>query len=251
MIFTKSLSDKLIFFIERVDPKVVKKFIIGFYQISNREIDSRYNLDIELIDTHKLKRRIVEFLSNMQSVEHEVADSIPTEEMAFFLTHIGHIYSGLMLIEEGIPFYRESIKIREEYLKVKSLETAENYLGIGSIYEQGTAFDEALICYKKALEIRKELSYVENNLLVADSYSRLALLHYHIGQYGVALGYIEETIRIREKLLPPAHTLLESSYYNHKIIEKASQPKNDYVKLLIKPLYTGIGALISRLVGQK
>ncbi len=251
MIFVDGLDNKLMFFIDKVESKILKKFIIGFYQISDRESKYRADLDMDLIDAKKLKTKVLNFLNSITFIEEELKKSTPTEEMAVFLTHIAHMFASLMQIEKSLLFYRASIKIRENYLEVKHLATAENYQSIGAVYEQGGAFDEALGYYKKSLEIRKELSYVENNLLVAESYSRLALVYYHLEHYTMALGYIEQTVRIREKLLAPDHTLLQNSYYNHKLIEKASQPKRDYLKLLFGPIYEGVGALINRLVGQK
>lgn len=251
MIFVHGLDNKLMFFIDKIESEILQKFIIGFYQISDRASKHRADLDINLIDSKKLKNKILNFLNSITFIEEEVKKSTPTEEMAVFLTYMGDMFASLIQIEKSILFYRESIKIRENYLGVKHLSTAENYQSIGAVYEQGGAFDEALSYYRKSLEIRKELSYVENNLLVAESYSRLALVYYHLEHYSMALGYIEQTVRIREKLLVPNHTLLENSYYNHKLIEKACQPKKDYLKLLFGPILHGVGAFIHHLVGQK
>ena len=251
MIFMENLNSKLIFFINQADTEVLIKFIIGFYQIENIEIDNKYYLDIDSIDTKTLKTNILAFLNRLVSIEKEVKQATPSEEMAFFLTHIAHIYASLMLIEKSLLFYRESIKVRENYLGVKSLATAENYQGIGAMYEQGSAFNEALRYYKKSLDIRKELSYVDNNLLVAESYSRLALVYYHLEHYNLALGYMEQTVKIREKLLSSAHTLLQNSYYHYELIEKACQPKQDYLRQIMRPINNAFGAFINHLVGQK
>jgi len=251
MIFMENLNNKLNSFIENVDSNILKKFIVGFYQLSNKEISYSYNLDVELIDTKKLTIKVLDFFKNTISIEDEVGKSTPTEEVALFLTYIAHMYASLMMMEKSLLFYKESIKIRENYLEVKSLATAENYQSIGAVYEQGGAFDEALGYYKKSLTMRKELSYVENNLLIAESYSRLALVYYHLEHYNLALGYMEQTVKIREKILSAEHTLLQSSYCNYKLIEKAAQPKKDYLRLLLEPIWQGTGAILSRMVGQK
>ncbi len=241
--FMKSLNAKLNFFIDTVDRDILKKFIIGFYQLSNKEVNYSDNRDT--ID----KKELVYFLENIISLEDEVVKSTPSEEIAFFLTHIAHMYASLMMIENSLYFYNESIKIRENYLELRSLATAENYQSIGAVYEQIGSFDKALSYYKKSLSIRKELSYVENNLLVAESYSRIALAYYYLEYYNLAFDYIERTVRIREKLLVPEHVLLENSYYNYRVIEKASQPKRDYLTIILNPIRQITGAILNRLVG--
>ena len=245
MIFVHKLDNKLMFFIDKIESKILQKFIIGFSQISDRESKHRTDLDINFIDTEKLKNKILNFLKNITSIEEEVKKSTPSEEMAVFLTYMGDMFASLMQIEKSILFYRESIKIRENYLGAKHLSTAENYQSIGAVYEQGGAFDKALGYYRKSLEIRKELSYVENNLLVAESYSRLALVYYRLEHYTIALGYIEQTVRIREKILVPTHILLKNSYYNYNLIEKACQPKKDYLRFFLGPILYGIGVLLT------
>jgi tetratricopeptide (TPR) repeat protein len=87
--------------------------------------------------------------------------------------------------------------------------------------------------------------------LIAESYNRLALAYFHLEYYTIALGYIEETIRIREKLLPSGHTLLENSYYNYKYIKKASEPKKEYISILFDSLKEFKRAIINRLVTFK
>ena len=245
MIFMKSLNAKLNFFIDTIDSDILKIFTIGFYQLLNKEVSSSYNSNVDVID----KKELMYFLENIISLEEEVAKSSPSEEIAFFLTHIAHMYASLMMIENSLLFYKESIKIRENYLELKSLATAENYQSIGAVYEQIGSFDKALGYYKKSLSIRKELSYVENNLLIAESYNRLALVYYYLEYYDLALDYIEQTVRIREKLLAPEHLLLENSYYNYRLIEKASQPRKDYLSMLLDPIRQITGAIINRLVG--
>ena len=251
MIFMESLNNKLNTFINNVDSKILKKFIVGFYQLSNKDIKYSDTLYTELIDTKKLILKVLDYFNGITSIEEEVKKSTPTEDMALFLTYMAHIYASMMKIEMSLPLYLESVKIREYYLDVKSLDTAINYQSIGAVYEQSGEFDYALHYYKKALALRKELSYVENNLLIAESYSRLALVYYHLEKYTISLGYMDKTVKIREKLLSAEHTLLESSYYNYKLILKKSQPKEDYFRLLWRPIYLGIESFIRRLVGQK
>jgi len=240
MIFMGNLHNKLDSFINNINITILKKFIIGFNQLKDTD-----NYDPLYIDINE----VLDFLENCVSIENEVLKSKATEEIAFFLTYIAHIYASIMMLEESILFYRESINIRENYLDVKSLLTAENYQGIAGAYEQGGAFSEALKYYKKSLTLRKELSYVENTLLIAESYNRLAVVYYHLEYYSLALGYIEETIRIRERLLSSNHVLLKNSYYNYKLIEKASRPKKDYLSGILNPLRKITGTIISRLVG--
>ena len=237
-----NLHNKLDSFINNINITILKKFIIGFNQLKDTD-----NYDPLYIDI----KEVLDFLENCVSIENEVSKSKATEEIAFFLTHMAHMYSSLMMIERALLFYRESINIRENYLDIKSLATAENYQSMGAVYEQNELFDKALICYKKSLAIRKELSYVENNLLIAESYSRLALAYYHLEYYSIAQGYMEDTIRIRERLLPSSHTLLENSYYNYKYIKKASEPKKDYLHIFLDYLGEFKKAIISRLVTFK
>lgn len=249
MIFMENLNNKVYTFVKHMERNVLKQFIVGFYQLINKEIHYSSNFDVELIDRKRLTLKVVDYFENITSIEDEVKKSTATEEMALFLTYMAHMYASLMEIEKSLPLYLESVKIREKYLGVKHLLTAENYQGIGAIYEQGGAFNYALQYYGKALVLRKELAYVENDLLVAESYSRLALVYYHLEQYPMALDYMEKSIKIREKVLSSEHTLLQNSYYNYKIIKKESQPKKDYIKVILEPINKGIGAFINRLIG--
>ncbi len=249
MILVESFSNQLSTFIKNMDSNMLKQFMIGFYQLKNKEINYDYSLDVDLIDRQRLTLKVVDYFKNVISIEDEVQKSTATEEMALFLTYIAHMYASLMELEKSLPFYLESVKIREEYLGVKHLSTAENYQSIGAIYEQGGEFSFALRYYKKALELRKELAYVENDLLVAESYSRLALVYYHLNQYTMALDYMEQTINIREKVLSSKHTLLQNSYYNYNLIEKEAQPKKNYTKVIFESINKGIGALLNRLIG--
>jgi tetratricopeptide (TPR) repeat protein len=237
-----SFSIKLNYFINNIDSKILEKFTIGFYQLLNKELNN--NIDRNVLD----KTELLDFLNNITSIESEIEKVVPSEEIAFFLTYVAHMKASSMAIEESLPFYIASIKIREEYLNVSSLATAENYQSIGAVYEQSGAFSKALSYYKKSLAIRKELSYVENTLLIAESYNRLALVYYHLEYYSIALGYIEETIRIRERLLPSNHKLLENSYYNYKYIKRETEPRKEYIRILLDPLIALTSAIISRLV---
>jgi tetratricopeptide (TPR) repeat protein len=245
MIFIKSLNSKIDSFICNVDRDILKKFTIGFYQLLNSEVVDGYDWDMDLLD----KKGLIYFLENVKSLEDAVFHAKPSEELAFFLTYMGHIYASSVMLEESLPLYQESIKVRERYLNVKSLLTAENYQSIGSVYEQLGEFDKALAYYKRSLSIRKELSYVANNLLIAESYHRIALAYYYLDYYDLALEHIDETIRIRERILPPMHTLLENAYYNYAIIERASQPRRDYLGMLFDPIRYILNVIMSRLVG--
>ncbi len=249
MILVESFSKQLSTFTESMNSNMLKQFMIGFYQLKNKEINYDYTLDVDLIDRKRLTLKVINYFENVISIEDEVQKSTATEEVALFLTYIAHIYASLMEIEKSLPLYLESVKIREEYLGVKHLSTAENYQSIGAVYEQGGEFNYALHYYRKALELRKKLAYVENDLLVAESYSRLALVYYHLEQYTMALDYMEQTIKIREKVLSSEHTLLQNSYYNYKLIEKEAQPKENYTKVIFESINKGIGALLNRLIG--
>jgi len=244
MIFTESLNSKLNSFVSKVDNAILETFTVGFYQLLNKDIRYKYGSNIET-------KELLDFLKDIKSIDEEIDKATSSDEIAFFLTHIAHMYASSMMLEESILFYRAAIKIRENYLEVRSLATAENYQSIGAVYEQGGAFSKALEYYKKSLVLRKELSYVDNTLLIAESYSRLSLVYYHLGYDNLALDYMEQTIDIREKLLPSDHSLLENSYYNYKLIVKASQPKEEYLKVIFDPIFKTIGAMLGRLVTFK
>ena len=247
----EKINNKLIFFINNSGDEVLKKFVTGFYHLSSKEVCTQYNFNIDLIDAKKLEIKVVDFLNKVTSIEEEVKESIPSEEMAFFLTHIAHMYASLIMIEQSLLFYKESIRIREKCFGEKHLSIAENYQSMADVHMQESFCTKALKYYKKSLEIRVELSYVENNLLVSDSYSRLALAYYHLEQYTMALGYIEDSIKIREKLLPSGDIRLENSYYNYKFILKACEPKKDYLKIFFHFIHRSFSYLIKHLVGQK
>jgi tetratricopeptide (TPR) repeat protein len=237
--FKKKFND----FVSYVASDKLHIFTIGFYQLLDKEIvDDNIFLD---------KKELLDILNSPTFIKDRVSKVQATEEIAFFLITIAHIYGSILMFEKALFFYQIVLHMREEYLGEKSLEIAENYQSIAGMYEQMEDFDKALGYYKKSLAIRKELSYVENNLLVAESYNRLALVYYHLEYYNIALGYIKDSIRIRERLLPSDHLLLENSYHNYKYIKKETEPKEDYIYLVFKTLIKLKAMLISRLVTFK
>ena len=74
---------------------------------------------------------------------------------------------------------------------------------------------DALIYYKKELEIREKSDSPEHLLLATNS-ANLAMVYYSIGDYLTALSYYEKTLEVQQKSLQIDHTSIALTHYNVK-----------------------------------
>jgi len=238
----KELNTKLTIYMKCVDEKSLIKFKKGLFHVL--ELDFK-NLDM---DDTTLKDLIIAFLYDTLDIKKRINGLKPTEDLAFFLMHIGDIYLELMHMEKCLAFYRESLTIRTKILGVNHLDTAESYQRLAVVYEQNGIYQEALNHYLTALKIRKKFPYIRNNLLLAESYSRLSQLYYYMREYLMAKHYIDKSIEIKEKILVSNNKELLDSYYNRQCIVKECQVKQDCFSNFLETIHYFLDPLVRRLV---
>jgi len=248
MNFFESLNNKLINLMDNLDTITFQKITNGFYQFINANSNNSIILGRSSLLEESIKDKILDFLIHTPSIKKYSKVSKPSEDVVLFLIHMGKIYHELIMLDKSLEFYQEALYLREQSLGIKHLFTAELQEKIGKLYEEGGAYSEALRYYKKALWIRQELSYVENNLLLAESYNNLAVLYYYMKEFTMAKNYIDKTVDIREKLLSSDHELLMNSYYNQKFIYKEYQPKKDSISHYLNSVHENITAFFRRFV---
>ena len=99
---------------------------------------------------------------------------------------------------------------------------------IASQFYYNSKYDEALVYYKKCLDIELN-SLGEDNLDVASSYNNIGLLWNKKGEYDKALEFYDKCFKIRLKVLGHDHTLVATSYNN---IGYVLEDKGEYDKAL-------------------
>lgn len=89
--------------------------------------------------------------------------------------------------------------MRKQFCLPVSFERSECYAHIAFYYQEIGQYWKALSNAKRAQNIRLRL-YGSEHSITAWSYNNLALLYFHLYEYGKALMFINHSIQIREKL---------------------------------------------------
>lgn len=112
--------------------------------------------------------------------------------------------------------------------KSDSQNIAGIYFQLGWIKDNRGEYAQALVCYKKLLEIIEHTLHPHHPTL-AYSYNNLGLVYNKMGEYEHALFFHEKALRIREQSLPPNDSNLATSYNN---IAGVYLNKGEYSKAL-------------------
>ena len=102
------------------------------------------------------------------------------------------------------------------------------YNRLGVIKEDLREYPEAIVFYRKSIEIKEKQSSPDN-LSLADSYGNIGNVYTKIGDYAKALSSYEKALAIRQESLPPTHLHLAFSYNNIGVVYKHMR---DYPKAL-------------------
>lgn len=116
--------------------------------------------------------------------------------MAYGLTRIGTVHSGLGNFNKALAFQYRSLKKFEELNDQKGI--ASSLINIGSIYYYQNNHSKSIDYYTRALNISKKEGY---NRGIADAYSGFGIVFSYQGNYLKALDYFKQSLAIREQIL--------------------------------------------------
>jgi len=148
------------------------------------------------------------------------------------LNNIGYIYQNQGLVEQGLEYYMQALKVREEIGDVKDIAYTLNNLG-STYYNQGQ-LEKALEYYEKSLKIQEKIGDKKG---IAYSFNNIGSVYDQQGKgeknnpqrsvlFKKALEYYIKGFKIREAIgdKPGIGTSLNnigSIYYNLGELEKA------------------------------
>lgn len=114
------------------------------------------------------------------------------EDKLFFLSILSEVHFNLSNYSEAINNAFDAVKICEQV--GDSLELANLYNSIGSIYRVSSKMDESKEYLYKALEIRKNLS---DSFGIAASYNNIGIVYMMEAEYDTGMTYWGESLRIK------------------------------------------------------
>ncbi|CAF1626112.1 unnamed protein product [Didymodactylos carnosus] len=100
-----------------------------------------------------------------------------------------------------LDYHRKALGIRRECLSNDDIRLGISYINVGLALNNINQFDEALSYYQQA-RIAWNQSLPYNHALIADSIHSIATIYYCKRQYGEALEYFEEALKLYKRLSP-------------------------------------------------
>ena len=116
--------------------------------------------------------------------------------IAVSLNNIGASYRKQGQIKEALEYYNKSLKIKEKLGDEKSLTNTLNNIGI--IYEMQGENEKAIEYYQRALELSKNMENGER--YVAITLNNIALFYLNQNEFEKSLSYNFESLKIREEI---------------------------------------------------
>lgn len=116
--------------------------------------------------------------------------------MAYGLTKVGTVHSGLGNFNKALAFQYRSLKKFEEINDQKGV--AISLINIGSIYYYQNNHPKAIDYYTRALNVSKKEGFSRG---IADAYSGFGIVFSYRGSYLKALDYFKQSLAIREQIL--------------------------------------------------
>jgi tetratricopeptide (TPR) repeat protein len=115
--------------------------------------------------------------------------------------------------KNSIPFFENSLEIRQKTLTSQHPDVADCYNDIGLVYDNMGEYSKALSSHEKALEIYQK-TLPANHPDLATSYNNIGSVCSKMGEYSKALSSHEKALEIFQKTLPENHPHLATSYNN-------------------------------------
>ena len=176
--------------------------------------------------TEKAKKLASEYLDQSKKQNKK-------EAMAIANTILGMIAMDAGMMDEGISYYNQSVRL---YLEVGSKTQAANaYNNLAIIYFQEGKREEALLNFEKALNLRME---VKNASLVSESYYNIGSYYLEINNYDAAIDAFTDAYNVgieNEAKKDAADALLSlvEIYKLKGLTDKALKFQEEYSALLL------------------
>ncbi|HDK26138.1 MAG TPA: tetratricopeptide repeat protein [Candidatus Atribacteria bacterium] len=159
--------------------------------------------------------------------------SIPEEDKIAFNILIGNCYFFLSKLNEAGKHFKEALNIlKRAENKMEKLPAKSTALGnIGNIYHNLGKPDEALGCYKQALEINRKLGYEQGT---AHNLNNIGTLYNELGKHDEAFKCQKEALEIGKKYKD--EQIIANSLNNIGVIYTDSGKPEEALKLFQKAL---------------
>lgn len=132
---------------------------------------------------------------------------------ALCIGRIGVVYWQQSEYEKAIPYFQQSLSIREDVFGKDSIECVDNIQNIGIYYHVKGNYKTALSYLDRALEIQKGCSG-ESHPTIASILNNIANVYRDLGDYQKALDYYRQTLAIRKLLWGEKHATIATTYFD-------------------------------------
>ena len=172
-------------------------FLTGMFQ--STDPTGNGNKDLKVLDAIRAKIPEIKNIKKWQLKSRVAGD-------------IGLLLNRLGEYPQAQELQRISLELNLQHRK-DSVELANCYNNIATVYGKQGKYDQALEYYQKALKIRlKKLG--ANHPDVATCYNNIAIVYKNQGKYDQALEYYQKALKIRLKKLGADHPDVAMSYNN-------------------------------------
>ena len=126
-------------------------------------------------------------------------NEIDSSTKASSFQHLGSAYKNLAKYDEAVKYYKKSLDLRKQVLKVNKSDLALSYRMLGSTYVEIGLYEKAESVLEKAVKITL-VNFGERHLETAYAYSELGFYWRKKGEYDKALEYSEKSLAIKKKI---------------------------------------------------
>ena len=160
-----------------------------------------------------------------------IQDNEPTDSLRVGQTRnlIGEIHRLKGDYNQALNSYHMALAILGPISTLNYVSIGTVYDGICRVYQAQNNYPEALVFAEKSLAIRKEY-FLENHREVSISYYLIGMTHLHLDHSDLALENFEQSLKIKQKSLPPFHLEIGSIYHKMSLIY---EKKNQFDQALI------------------
>ncbi len=156
---------------------------------------------------------------------------------------VANCYNKISEIHRLNLSYKKSLKAADNALLIINLEKTEKnkkeqaiaYYNKAHCFLKFNEFDEAIIYFKKALQIQNS-QLIDQDSSIIDTYVYLARCYYILGNYTSSLQYLEKALSITIKKYGKQHYEVARIYNNMGTIHETNEDYNEAIKLYEKSL---------------
>ena len=131
-------------------------------------------------------------------------------QRATIYNQLGLLYQEKCDYETALEQYEKALEIFSPYPKLDKCILSTVYDNIATVYGYLGQFDQALIYYKKTLDVKEE---IDDNLSLGICYSNIAVIYHQLGDYENATANHRKSLETLNSL-PSYHPSLAGAYGN-------------------------------------